>query len=306
MRKRIGVIVNNRSRGKSYHRLFVPFEGLDNVTMFDGIVKQNPPQNYDVLIFNSTFPQPIEVLQWCKHQGVKIVIDIDDDIMLPKNHINYRLFNSEVYHNHTKEVIKMADVIWCASKKLAQRFGGIYIPNAINYKHSQFMQAYEPKYDIAYTGGTQHMPFITKMITQIPKHCTITANGVDPRNKDWVKVINYFKENLYTNGVKSEYEYAKIYATAKMAIAPVENTLHNSYKSPLKILEAAAYNLPIVCSDVECYKGYPVLYENWSKNIIKLKRNPSLREDIGMRIREYVDKHNNLEESNKMRWQSLA
>lgn len=40
-----------------------------------------------------------------------------------------------------------------------------------------------------------------------------------------------------------------------LAVAPVEQNLFNECKSNLRLLEYGACGFPVVCSDLECYKG---------------------------------------------------
>lgn len=306
MDKRVGVIVNRNSRGKSYHRLFAPLEGYDNVSFFDGIVTDNPPSNYDIIVMNSSCLQPIEVLEWCKYQGVKIVIDLDDFVSLPTDHINYNVFKNAVYAQHTRRIIAMADMVWCASKELAKHFGGQYIPNAINTDHEQWQQPYEPTHDIVYTGGSQNIPYLVQTLSKM-KHnkASMICNGYLPSEKAWRSLSDLFGDKFEGLPPQSEYEYGKVYAKGRIAIAPVKDTWHNKFKSNLKILEAAAYKIPIICSNAYCYKGAPVLYENWHENIKRLRRSEQMRVDMGARLHEYATEHFNFKTINQERWQSL-
>jgi hypothetical protein len=307
MRKKIGIIINNRSQGKSYHRLFVPFKDNPDVVYFDGIVKENPPTDYDIIIFNSVFPQPIEVLKWCKRQGVKIVFDIDDYHILPQNHISYVPFTSEIYQRHFIDCLRLADVIWCATEELVKIYKGHYVPNALDYTEEQWNQPQNIQYDMCYTGGIQHIEYLSQEIKKIPNQTmSLVVNGYDAGNPHWNHIRRYFDDKFKGYPPQSVYEYGKIYSLASIAIAPVKNNLLNNYKSPLKLLEAAAYRLPVVCSKITPYDRYPVLYENWRTNLLKLKRSKDMREDYGNRLREYVDKRFNLAKINEKRWQTLA
>jgi hypothetical protein len=307
MRKKVGIIVNHNSHGKTYHRLVVPFHNNPDVVFFDGIVKQNPPQDYDVIIFNSVFPQPIEVLRWCKKEGVKIVMDIDDFHIIPHNHPSYRQFSTQVYQQHILECVKLADVIWCATEELVKLYRGHYVPNAIDYNEPQWNEKKDIKYDICYTGGIQHLEYLSSQIKQFPNQSmSMVVNGYDSNNDHWKQIKEYYGVKFKGHPVQDIFDYGKIYSTASIAVAPAKDITLNYYKSPLKLLEAAAYSLPVVCSNIQPYKRFPVLYDNWRTNLLKLKRSKEMRIHYGCRLREYVDKRFNLQKINEKRWQTLA
>ncbi len=40
-----------------------------------------------------------------------------------------------------------------------------------------------------------------------------------------------------------------------LALAPVEDNIFNTCKSNLRLMEYGACGIPVICSDVECYRG---------------------------------------------------
>ena len=84
--------------------------------------------------------------------------------------------------------------------------------------------------------------------------------------------------------------YGKTYLDFDIAIAPLTNGIMNNYKSNLKILEAGAYYLPMVCSPVRPFRetithgveGYLAQTEDeWYKYLRALIVNKELRKSMG-------------------------
>ena len=84
------------------------------------------------------------------------------------------------------------------------------------------------------------------------------------------------------------------------------------YKSELKIVEAAAYQLPIICSDVKPYNFHcnnpgvmlcPNTFESWYQ-FLKGMINPI--ENRGQWNYEYCDQHHNLKTINQQRFNMLV
>lgn len=104
-----------------------------------------------------------------------------------------------------------------------------------------------------------------------------------------------------------------VYESHAIAIAPLVDNDFNNCKSNLKILEAGAKGIPIVCSKVLPYfnpvDARAVTYaENkaeWHYEIVKLLRNPNYREDRGLFLAEHVRTHYNLADANELRRQVI-
>ena len=101
-------------------------------------------------------------------------------------------------------------------------------------------------------------------------------------------------------------EFGKYYSEIDICLAPLQKTQFNRYKSELKILEAAAYKLPIFVSAVEPYTNHRdnlgcffVKNNDWSE-IGKLIKSDKLKE-VGEINYQYCDQHHNLDTINKKR-----
>jgi glycosyltransferase involved in cell wall biosynthesis len=104
-------------------------------------------------------------------------------------------------------------------------------------------------------------------------------------------------------------QYMDMYNYADIVLIPLEDSEWHACKSNLKILEAAAKRLPVICSNVAPYNmdvDAPVLWVNnqkdWFRYINLLTNNPSLRENLGNELYAWATKRYNFKEINQQRY----
>lgn len=96
-----------------------------------------------------------------------------------------------------------------------------------------------------------------------------------------------------------------------LAVAPLIDSPFNRCKSNLKILEAGAKGLPIICSKVlpyynpidESVVSYAETTQDWHTEVKRYLNNPSYREDRGAALAEHVRLHYRMEDANELRRQ---
>jgi hypothetical protein len=92
--------------------------------------------------------------------------------------------------------------------------------------------------------------------------------------------------------------YLNYYDSADCAIAPLQANEWNSYKSPLKIIEAGVKHVPIMLSavapytDISEFKNEGIMYvetqDDWLKHIRFAVKNPDWLKDQGERLYEWT------------------
>lgn len=98
-------------------------------------------------------------------------------------------------------------------------------------------------------------------------------------------------------------DYLNYLDQADVFLIPLQPTFWNSFKSPLKIIEAAVKGIPVICSKVEPY--YPELKEcpgilwveypdDWLKHIKWCIKNKAKLKDMGNQLMEYCKEHYDL------------
>jgi hypothetical protein len=106
--------------------------------------------------------------------------------------------------------------------------------------------------------------------------------------------------------------YMRLYDGHKVAIAPLLGSDFSACKSNLKILEAGAKGLPIICSDVLPYATADMRHvvrfagssTEWVGHVSQLLQR-SRAADEGSRLAEHVRKHYHLNTVNEHRRQIL-
>jgi hypothetical protein len=102
-------------------------------------------------------------------------------------------------------------------------------------------------------------------------------------------------------------KYGKMYSEIDICLAPLTHDKFNRYKSELKIVEAAAYNLPILCSRVEPYTNHKsnlgvffVDNNDWVTPLERLIKSKKW-DKVGEINRAYCDDHHSLKAENAIR-----
>jgi glycosyltransferase involved in cell wall biosynthesis len=226
----------------------------------------------------------------------------------------------------------------------------VCIPNSINFKEKQFQIETIPHetVNIGYVAGSSHLEDIkllrgvmSSLATKnIQMHlCGFNSARDTALNSVWHKMEieftdNYaFKDNKfidylhefiqdpypYQNQMKYKRvwtkpinSYCKAYDEIDIALAPLQDSKFNYYKSNLKMLEAGVKKKPIIVSGVQPYldgehgKNCLIVdpkkeHKNWIKYIKQLMESEQMRIDLGENLYEYIFKNFNLEDSTKLR-----
>lgn len=271
-----------------------------------------------VFIFNRISTHGVEFLYKLKAAGVKIIMDIDDHYQIDPSHYLYSAFLRDGMMPHLMNNLKIADVVTTTTPLLASKLRHlnrniVVIPNALPFDTDQFTMSEdkESKSPIVWVGGASHYNDL-KEIQNLPSIDKITFVGFDENNQEWLKIKVDHPKALYENQRKL-YNYMDAYDGHKFAIAPLADTVFNNCKSNLKVLEAGAKGIPIICSKVEPYynsvdRDVVVFAGNkseWNAQINKLCAYKDLREDRGAALAEHVRLHYNLHDANELRRQVI-
>jgi hypothetical protein len=118
-------------------------------------------ENWDILFYNRLSPLDQDWDEVRKQMTCKIVMDMDDDWMLPPNHLNYYdyLERKPIIENN----FRYADLVTCTNQNIAERVypfnKNIQIfPNALPYGHHQFTEdkREDERIRIFWAGGVTH------------------------------------------------------------------------------------------------------------------------------------------------------
>jgi glycosyltransferase involved in cell wall biosynthesis len=324
------------SNGVAYHRLYVPFARIqqDHGIVVD--VSQDRKEwasldftQYNCVVFNRWLGDlQYNILELLAKHKIPYIIDIDDYWIIPRHNPAYQAYR-KVIKNCIKDAIYYADAVMTTTPQLASVISGLnknitIVKNCLDYSHEQWNKTTEHPLTIGWVGGISHEEDIKLLEGQIAPICEkhnarFLMCGFHENSKIWAgmeKSITgqhrlhrpeWFEHREGTTPIK----YAEYYSEIDILVAPLTEDKFNRYKSELKILEAAAYNRPILCSRVEPYTNHSsnlgvffVDHNDWMTPLDKLIKSKKW-DKVGEINRAYCDDHHSLKAENILRVELL-
>ena len=267
--------------GVSFHRLYTPYARLqlDHDVVVD--ISQDksewadlPYEKYDVVVFNRWLGHlQYNILPILAQKKIPFICDNDDYWVIPRYNPAYKFYRAYL-KNGVKDSIAYADAVSCTTPQLAEKIRefnpNVYIlPNAIDPAQLQWKAEKPHPKTIGWVGGISHLEDLKLLSGQIKPICEkygyrFLMCGHHNNSKIWLDMeraitgefpINRPEWFQVREGTRADL-YGTYYAEIDIVLAPLTATKFNRYKSELKIVEAAAYNLPIVVSSVEPYTNH--------------------------------------------------
>ena len=330
------IYINEKESGIGYHRLQVPFANMDedykdlDIKGTNGFTLDFHPRQFDIVVLNRLYKHDEDYLLKAKDSGCKIILDIDDWIQLPEYHHKDGI-RDKIVEKRILDAISYADVIWTASSYLKECLKDyhdniVYVPNGIDFTQPQFIPRKEKqdKYTIGWIGANNHHLDLKKLAEPFKKllknkNHKLLLGGYNESSKEYYEYI----ESIFTSNFQrdpNQYQrvewmdimnYALMYNLMDCALAPLNSDKFSLCKSNLKVLEAGAFSLPIICSNVEPYKefienGLVITPRgNWDGILKSLIDNPKKGIEMGKRLHEYVRENYDIKVVNKKRYESI-
>ena len=317
--------------GVSFHRLGTPYSRLqiDYGITVDVSINQDDWVNldyskYDVLVINRWFGKyQYNILPIIEKANIPFVVDIDDYWVLPKYNPSYPYYRAYI-KNGIKDALSFADAVTCTTPQLKEKCEEFnenvtILPNALDLSQPQWNKKTDHKPTFGWVGGVSHTYDIQLMRDYIKPICEeqgyrFLMGGHHENQAKWYEMEKYItgvdrskRPHWFDKreGTRAD-KYGEFYSEIDIALAPLTGDKFNRYKSELKILEAAAYRLPIFVSEVEPYTNHKgnmgvffVKQNDWSE-VTKLIESGRMQE-VGQANYDYCNEHHNLKEINKKR-----
>ena len=317
--------------GVSFHRLYTPYVKIQidygitvDVSVDQGEWADLPFEKYDCVVFNRWLGRlQYNILPILAKKKIPFIVDIDDYWIIPKHNPAYKFYRAFI-KNGIKDSLHYADAVMVTTPQLEEKVKEFnenvtIIPNALDLNQSQWKSETEHPFTIGWVGGLSHTEDLKLLTNKIKPICDkygarFLMCGFHENVADWAtmekaitgeprhKRPEWFQTRV---GTKAN-EFGKYYSEIDICIAPLLPTNFNRYKSELKILEAAAYKLPIFVSSVEPYTNHRdnlgcffVKNNDWSE-IGKLIKKNKVKE-VGEINYHYCQEHHNLDTINKKR-----
>jgi glycosyltransferase involved in cell wall biosynthesis len=320
--------------GCGFHRVVLPLGFMNDVS---GFVTNIPTddvltQKWDILLFNRISQYDNNFDKVREQIGCKIVVDMDDDWILPSNHINY--YDYQELNSRIEKNLRNADLVTCTHERLANRIRPFnsnvkVFPNAIPFGEHQYHdnKNNSDKVRIFWCGGVTHegdMEILKNPIRKLKTHqhkIQMVIGGYDDSNDIskfiWDKMVSYFtaSKQLPHEILKgtSPDKYMNMYSNADIMLVPLLSSDWSAGKSNLKLLEAATKKIPAICSAVEPYINdidAPVFWvhnqTDWNKHLNLLINNPEIRKEYGEKIYQWAKRKYNIFDVNASRRKAFA
>lgn len=321
--------------GVSFHRLYTPYARLQVDHGITVDVSQNqkewadlPFDKYDCVVFNRWLGSlQYNILPILAKKKIPFIVDVDDYWVLPKHNPAYKYYRAYL-KNGVKDAISYADAVMVTTEQLREQVRELnknvhIVPNALDLNQSMWKEEKLHPLTIGWVGGVSHTEDLKLLSDKIKPICEnygvrFLMCGFHEHTKEWAimeKAItgeprhnrpSWFETRTGTQANK----YGAYYSEIDIAVAPLTSAHFNRYKSELKIVEAAAYKLPIFVSEVEPYTNHKdnlgcffVKRNDWSE-IGKLIESGKHKE-VGEINYNYCQEHHNLKDTNKKRLELL-
>jgi len=264
MKKKIALI-KNQSIGVNIHRLLTPYSHLQSsheVIMTSGVIDPN----YDIIVFNRQPNQCLTDLEILKKKGVKIVVDLDDWIELPKYHWLHS-------NNKIKQIapildaLNLADIITTSTYTLQKELKKIGYDSEVLPNFIQHNVKNEPKeHAIGWVGGAGHVNNLFTMST--PLQSEYKAKRIlggytkgELQSEWYAKIMSangkYNVELRKPTGTN----YMELYKDITIGLLPTYNDTFTLCKSDLRALEYASMGI-VGVTNGGCYEKTKALKVN--------------------------------------------
>lgn len=325
--------------GCDYHRIVLPFQydnGMVDNSAFNtaGDTLENRLKVADLVVWNRDFPYGIEAAEELKKQyGFKVVVDLDDYWHLYPHHFLASYYRKKKVSATIIKNILLADAVTVTTARLADKVRPYnpnvhVIPNALPYGQGQFTDQKDESdghFRFIYAGQRSHLHDL-KLIEGPLKHIAskqlnrtgFILAGYNHQYNDSTMTWPKMESIVSAGGKMPNYRtflqlpldsYMTVYEHADACLVPLERNEFNSCKSNLKLLEAAAKRLPVICSHVPPYSedhDAPVLWakkgRDWVEHIRFLSDHPDEAQKLGDQLNSWATKKYNLFAWNKYRF----
>lgn len=319
--------LTHKESGCGYHRVILPLAYMDDIKGYvTNFITEDKTDNWDILLYNRICQYDINWNKTKELLGCKVVMDIDDHWVLPINHLNYEAYKD--MGERIERNLLQADLVTVTNSNLLNKVkqfndNVVVVPNALPYGLGQFNneKIHTNKVRLFWCGSVSHendIKILREPLKRLSGRRNVQMvmggyNDSDLLTKSiWDRMFSMFTGNLPSLKLHSvsPTNYMDMYNYADIVLIPLEESDWHGCKSNLKILEAAAKKLPVICSNVAPYNmdvDAPVLWVNnqkdWFKYINLLINNPSLRQQLGEQLYAWATKRYNFKEINRNRYE---
>jgi processive 1,2-diacylglycerol beta-glucosyltransferase len=301
------ILDTRRESGCDYHRIQLPMKHLTGVT-----------PKVPTLYINRDTSWSLAKLRAFKADGGRFIYDQDDTIHLPAGHPLAKQYANPAVQDRLRALLSLADVVTVTTTRLAQEFRHMtrapieVLPNALPFDRDQFTRSPGVTADrpIVWAGGMSHEVDLA-LVRDIIDGRQIALAGYQ-RTAPWFNMVQMFPGCRVKPALPVR-QYMQHYDGHQFAIAPLAASPFAECKSNLKILEAGAKGLPIICSRTPPYwmgRRIPGVTfardeSDWRHRTLIMRNNPQQCAEQGDALAAWVRENYHLDTVNEHRRQIL-
>ncbi|WP_158150963.1 glycosyltransferase [Pantoea ananatis] len=308
--------------GCGYYRIIKPFETMKKNGLVDGKLSEtmlSVPylERYkpDSVVFQRQLTP--EFHEWASYvrkvSGVFKVFELDDLLThIPLKNIHKSEFGSDVIKMLRKS-LSFVDRFVVSTQPLAEAYKHLHSNIVVRQNClsedwwgnlvSLRQQGRKPR--VGWAGGSSHrgdLEMLIDVVKSFHNEVEWVFFGMCPEQiRPWITEFH--------SGVDIEIYPQKLASlNLDLALAPVEDNSFNACKSNLRLLEYGACSIPVICSDVECYRGsLPATrvrnrYKDWHDAIRMHLNDSAYSEAMGKALHDAVMRNYVLNEERAKEW----
>ncbi|MGB7802168.1 glycosyltransferase [Buttiauxella sp.] len=308
--------------GCGYYRIIKPFEAMQRDAIVDGKLSEallSVPylaryQPDSIVIQRNISP---DFHEWARRTSkltnVFRVYELDDYLPnIPLKNHHRSEFGTDIMKMLRKSLSYM-DRFVVSTEPLAEAMSVLHrdivvMPNCLSldwWGNLQGLRNQGKKPRIGWAGGSSHtgdLEMILDVVKAFAGEVEWVFFGMCPP-----KLLPYVDE--FHGGVDIALYPQKLASlNLDLALAPVEDNLFNACKSNLRLLEYGACAVPVICSDVACYRGnLPVTrvrnrFKEWHDAIRMHLNDPAASEKMGQQLQQEIHQNYMLQGDILQRW----
>jgi len=291
----------------------------------------------DIFIVNRTWaaiePAVEKVAEILRQYGAKIILDMDDYWALEPGHAFYEEYEKKGMTATIIKHLECADAIICSTKYLREAIlpynkNVTILPNIPYELYEQFIPSptFSDYMRFGYFGAGQHLEDVKTtersmaelaFDKKLNNKYKLYLAGYHPNN-----AIGHQYEQIFSCAGHNDnycriastdcYSYMSGYNYVDVSLAPLKNTLFNTYKSELKVIEAAWMGKTIIASDIPIYAdniehgvdGFLISESrplDWHKYMKELINKPQLAAKMAIKLQDKIKAKFNIDETTQRR-----
>ncbi len=313
--KKVLVTHCGQNDGCQYYRVTDVYSSLKSEKIEFVIPKENILSddvfNYDAILLQRPSADGIsDAIKKIKERNIKVIVETDDALdLIPLSNPAHKAYSGKTLKNY-KECLALADYIHTSTPELHKK--GVVFPNAVDLNKYTLRKSTKTR-TVSWQGSPTHTDSLMLIKPVFEELLRNNVNVVLIGDGGWLRTMFNDDAIKIVDWLPFSVSYFAP-AMADICLAPLPDTAFNRAKSELRVIEAAAWGIPSVCSPVAPYNRFNTIsgggnivvkekFSCWVEAIMSLLDDDKLYDYHSTKSYEAVKNFYNLELINEKRKQ---